>query len=125
MLPAPHRLRRGDDIRRTVRRGRRASRGVLVVHLHTDPDAHPAAPARAAFVTGRSVGSSVVRHRVTRRLRELVRARLDRVPAGSRLVVRALPDAATADSARMGADLDAALAAVLTPASATAGRSGS
>jgi ribonuclease P protein component len=64
---------------------------------------------RAGFVVSKAVGNSVVRHRVSRRLRHLVSARLGTLPAGSALVVRALPPSATASSAELGADLDAAL----------------
>ena len=39
----------------------------------------------------RAVGPAVTRNRVRRRLRHLLRDRLDRLPAGSRLVVRVLP----------------------------------
>jgi ribonuclease P protein component len=102
-------MRRREDFTLVVRRGRRAGRSTLVAH-YLDPDAGPAAPpARVGFVVGRAVGGSVVRHQVIRRLRHLVRDRLDRLPAGSRLVVRALPPAAAADSAELGRDLDAAL----------------
>ena len=73
----------------------------------------PARPARAGFVVGRAVGNSVVRHRTVRRLRHLVGDRLDQLPAGSILVVRALSPAAVADSATLGRDLDAALARLL------------
>jgi len=55
----------------------------------------------------------VVRNTVTRRLRALVRDRLAGLPAGGSLVVRALPAAATASFAELGADLDASLARVL------------
>ena len=73
----------------------------------------------------KAVGNSVVRHAVTRRLRHLVAPRLGALPAGSRLVVRALPASATASSAALGEDLDAALrralrARELRPASADA-----
>jgi hypothetical protein len=64
-------------------------------------------------VVGRAVGNSVVRHRTVRQLRHLVRDRLDRLPTGSMLVVRALPPAAAADSAALGRDLDAALTRLL------------
>ena len=57
----------------------------------------------------KAVGGSVVRHAVARRLRHLVRPRLTLLPAGSRLVVRALPDSATASSDQLAVDLDAAL----------------
>ena len=52
----------------------------------------------------------MVRNTVTRRLRALVRNRLAGLPHGTVLVVRALPLAASATSAQLGADLDACLA---------------
>lgn len=61
------------------------------------------------FVVSKAVGGSVVRHQVARRLRHLMRDRIDGLPPGSDLVVRALSPAATASSAELGADLDAAL----------------
>ena len=73
------------------------------------------------FVVSRAVGGSVVRHTVARRLRHLVRARLHRLPAGSSLVVRALPASATATSDQLGSDLDAALDRVLRKVPTAAG----
>jgi ribonuclease P protein component len=66
-------------------------------------------PPRAGFVVSKAVGGAVVRNQVKRRLRHLVAARLDALPPGSTLVVRALPAAADADAAALAADLDAAL----------------
>ncbi|HVW43760.1 MAG TPA: ribonuclease P protein component [Amycolatopsis sp.] len=108
MLPAAARLRRSEDFREVMRRGSRAGRRRLVVHAlpASNPPAHRA---RAGFVVSKSVGNSVVRHRVTRRLRHLVVDRLGTVPDGSSLVIRALPPAAEATSAELAADLDAAL----------------
>jgi ribonuclease P protein component len=108
-------LRRSQDFTETVRRGSRAGRPLLVVHLDASPadaTAHRSRPGddpRAGFVVSKAVGGSVVRHAVVRRLRHLVRPRLGTLPPGSRLVVRALPDSATATSAQLAADLDAAL----------------
>ena len=62
-----------------------------------------------AIVVGKSVGNSVVRHRVTRRLRAVVRDELHRLPAGADLVVRARPEAAAADSDGLRRDLAAGL----------------
>jgi ribonuclease P protein component len=67
------------------------------------------APVTAGFVVSRAVGGSVVRHRVQRRLRHLVAARLGDLPAGTRLVVRANPGAASATSLELAADLDRGL----------------
>ena len=114
MLPAPARLRRREDFSLAVRRGSRTGRATLVVHyLAPDPAAGQASTARVGFVVGRTVGNSVTRHRTVRRLRHLVRDRLGRLPAGSILVVRALPPAAAADSVALGRDLDAALTRLL------------
>jgi ribonuclease P protein component len=123
VLAAPHRLRRAADFPVVVRRGARSGRSTLVLHLllaegeagaHPDPVPFPAAtPARVGFVVPKSVGGSVVRHAVSRRLRAQIADRLSVLPAGSRLVVRALPPAADAPSAVLGRDLDAALERVL------------
>ncbi len=72
------------------------------------PSDPPPGP-RAGFGVGRAVGNSVCRHRVTRQLRHLVRARLDRLPGTADLVVRAKPEAAGADAVALGRDLDAGL----------------
>ncbi len=86
--------------------GRRTRSGPLVVHsLWTTSGESP----RAGFVVGRRVGNAVVRNRVRRRLREQVRARLGQLPAGTMLVVRALPEAASASSELLGQALDDAL----------------
>jgi ribonuclease P protein component len=60
-------------------------------------------------VVGKAVGNAVTRNQVKRRLRHLLRARVTTLPPAAVLVVRALPASAAASSARLGADLDAAL----------------
>ncbi len=82
----------------------------MVVHVRRFPVADRP---RAGFVVSKAVGGSVVRHRVVRRLRHLMRPRLDQLPPGVGVVVRALPPAATATSAELAADLDAGLQAAL------------
>ena len=111
MLPRPARLHRSADFTEVVRRGRRATRPTLTVHLL----AGEAGPVRAGLVVSKAVGGSVVRSTVSRRLRHLLRDRLDALPAGSRLVVRAAPAAASAPSRVLGADLDAALTRLQRP----------
>jgi ribonuclease P protein component len=103
-------MRRSEDFSAAVRTGRRSGRTCMVVHLRVD--AGDCAP-RAGFVVSKAVGGAVVRNAVTRRLRALVRVRLDRLPAGCDLVVRALPLAAQASSAELGTELDQCLATLL------------
>jgi len=78
--------------------------GAEAVHATVGP-----AGARAGFVVGKAVGNSVVRHRVTRRLRAVVRQELHRLPPTADLVVRARPEAATASSDILHRDLTAGL----------------
>lgn len=100
-------MRRHVDFTSTVRRGRRGSARRVVVHLEAGT---PAGATTVGFVVSKAVGGAVERNLVKRRLRGLVAPRLDALPAGSRLVVRALPPAAGATSAELGQDLDRALA---------------
>jgi ribonuclease P protein component len=126
VLSAAHRLRHPRDFSAVIRRGVRAGRPALVVHLLL-PDGAAGAddpvvdlppmpatpldlPVRVGFVVPKTVGNAVVRNQVVRRLRPVLAARIDRVPPGSRLVVRALPPAAGASSARLAEQVDSALA---------------
>ena len=115
MLPASHRLRRSADFRSTTRSGLRAGRAALVVHVATAPATATAIgpdQARVGFTVGRSVGNSVTRHRVSRRLREAMRPLVADLPPGSRIVIRALPQAATASVADLREQIASALASV-------------
>jgi ribonuclease P protein component len=93
----------------TIRKGRRAGSGTLVVHLaRPDSEDRP----RVGYVVSRAVGNAVTRNRVKRRLRELVREQGEVLPAGSFLVVRALPPAAAASYAELRSDLARCLSRV-------------
>lgn len=121
MLAQRHRLTGAQDFSSTVRGGSRKGSATLVAHLRAPAESRdgaatattrptePTRPPRVGFVVSRAVGNAVVRNRTKRRLRHLVSARLTQLPDGCTLVVRALPAAADADSARLGADLDRVL----------------
>jgi ribonuclease P protein component len=106
-------MRHSADFAAAVRDGARVRRGSIVVHLDRSLPGAERGPL-VGFVVGKSVGTSVVRHRVTRRLRAVMSARLGHLPRDSRVVVRALPAAASLPSADLAADLDAALARLTT-----------
>ena len=121
------RLRRSRDFSLAVRRGKRSARPTLVAYTWQAGLAAPAdlgsgraadgmpdgvridVPARVGIVVGAAVGGAVTRNRVKRRLRHLLRARVDRLTSGSLCVIRALPAAATADYHQLARDLDFAL----------------
>ncbi|MEV0892957.1 ribonuclease P protein component [Promicromonospora sp. MEB111] len=112
MLPAAHRLRRSVDFERTVRRGTRAGRSTLVVHLLVQdenvPDQGSGTP-QVGFVVSKAVGNSVQRNLVKRRLRAAAFGQLSMLPSSARAVVRALPPSADATYADLDRDLDSCL----------------
>jgi ribonuclease P protein component len=112
MLGRANRLTEGPQFAATIRRGRRAGSTTLVVHLWECGAPSEDEP-RVGLVVGKAVGGAVSRNQVKRRLRHLVRGRLDELPRGTLLVIRALPPAAAASSAALDADLAAALRRVL------------
>ncbi|MFI6297824.1 ribonuclease P protein component [Nonomuraea sp. NPDC050790] len=105
MLSPSSRMRRGEDFAAAVKRGQRAGRPTLVAHLRVSGEEEPL----VGFVVSRAVGGAVVRNRVKRRLRHLMRERLDRLPRGSLLVIRANPPAASAPAEILAGELDTAL----------------
>jgi ribonuclease P protein component len=107
LLTAVHRMRNSEDFSVTVRRGVKAGRMHLVVHVL--PDATRRTEPEVGFVVSRAVGSAVVRNRVKRQLRHLMQSYVDRLPPGCRVVVRALPPAGDAPAATLNADLEQAL----------------
>ncbi|WP_182619861.1 ribonuclease P protein component [Promicromonospora sukumoe] len=120
MLPAAHRLRRSVDFERTVRRGTRAGRSTLVVHLLVQDekvsDPGSGTP-QVGFVVSKAVGNSVQRNLVKRRLRAAALGQLSVLPSSARAVVRALPPSADATYADLDRDLDACLRRAVTRAS--------
>jgi ribonuclease P protein component len=118
MLPAHNRMRRRQEFTLAVRRGKRAGRPRLVAHLLVADESAASLPADnlgtegnplVGFIVSKAVGNAVVRNRVQRRLRHLARDRVDRLPRGSLLVVRANPLAADAPSTDLATDFDSAL----------------
>ncbi|MEV5000463.1 ribonuclease P protein component [Nocardioides sp. LML1-1-1.1] len=119
MLDAGHRLRDPELFRAAGRRGLRAGSRTVVTHLLLRPErqvvgmpgprAGAATTPRVGFVVSKAVGTAVVRNRVKRRLRHAVRERIEGVPAGSVLVVRAQPAAAGSSYPELVADLDRCL----------------
>src|SRR5690625_645356 len=118
MLSPQNRMRRSAEFTAVLRSGRHAGREALsVAYLapSAESDSPAASPPRVGFAVGRSVGNAVVRKRVQRRLRHLMRARLSLLPAGSLLVVRAKPLAASLGYDTLAAQLDGAIAAAMRP----------
>ena len=84
----------------------------MVVHANST-DARAGQPPRVGIVVSKGVGNAVVRNRTKRVLRPLMNARIERLPDGLDVVVRANPDLAGTATATVAQDLDRLLATVL------------
>jgi ribonuclease P protein component len=92
-----NRLSRSRDFDAVYRHGRSVSSRFLV--LYWFPQEEPSEP-RFGFSVPRAVGNAVARNRIKRQLREVWRARLERIPHGHDyvLIVRpGLPEAVQAN----------------------------
>lgn len=104
-------MRSGDDFRRTIRSGTKGAQPTLVTHVVLKPSVPgTGGHTSVGFVVSKAVGTAVERNRVKRQLRHLMRDRIDSLPRGSRVVVRALPASNGAGSATLSQHLDLALA---------------
>ncbi|MCV7310775.1 ribonuclease P protein component [Mycobacterium paraffinicum] len=105
MLSARNRMRRSTEFDATVKHGVRASQPDIVVHVRREGDHHVATAPRVGLIVGKSVGSAVERHRVSRRLRHVARSVLGDLQDSDQLVIRALPGSRTASSERLAQEL--------------------
>ncbi len=86
MLPKTNRLRAGSDFNRITKAGVRASSENIVIYASLGEQEQP----RVGFIVNRSVGGSVSRHLVTRKLRHNFATHIPSLPKQSMLVVRVL-----------------------------------
>jgi ribonuclease P protein component len=84
-----HRLSRSRDFDAVYRQGRSTSTRFLVLYWFERED--DPGDSRLGLAVPKAAGNAVARNRIKRQLRELWRARLDRVPAGRDYVLIAKP----------------------------------
>jgi ribonuclease P protein component len=100
VLSARNRMRRSTEFDATVKRGVRAAQPDVIVHVRQDDECDDDGP-RVGLIVGKAVGSAVERHRVSRRLRHVVRTMLPDLNHSDRVVLRALPGSRNVSSARL------------------------
>jgi ribonuclease P protein component len=84
-----HRLSRSRDFDAVYRQGRSTSTRFLVLYWF-DREDEPGEP-RLGLAVPKAAGNAVARNKIKRQLREVWRARLDRVPGGRDYVLIAKP----------------------------------
>ena len=107
MLPARNRMRRSADFGFTVRSGVRAAQPDLVVHVNRQMRTAASDSPQIGLIVTKSVGGSVARHRVARKLRHAARDVLAELGPTDRIVIRALPSSRDASLSRLEQQLRA------------------
>ncbi|MFT4042446.1 MAG: ribonuclease P protein component [Gordonia sp. (in: high G+C Gram-positive bacteria)] len=121
MTAASHRVLRGSEFSRTLKRGVRVSTRDLVIYVLVLPREWPDVANRRTdiatrggpwlgLIVSKAVGSAVVRHRVARQLRVAFRDVVGHCPdQETSVVIRALPTSSGASTADLSAQLRDAL----------------
>ena len=89
MLPADARLTASSDFARATKSGIRVTTQHFVGYLYLSPVTSNGS-AKCGLIISKSVGGSVKRHRVARKVRHAVAPTISSLPTGSLLVIRAL-----------------------------------
>lgn len=93
MLASQHRMRSTREFQTVRRNGKKVLIPGLVIHIYLGM--YGATPSRVGLTVGKDCGNAVQRHRVSRRVRATMGPVLGLLPAGTGLVVKALPQVHT------------------------------
>ena len=89
MLPKNARLTVSADFARATKSGTRVTTENFVGYLYISPVTNHDLP-KCGLIINKSVGGSVTRHALARKVRHAVSPQLNKLPSGSLLVIRAL-----------------------------------
>ena len=90
MLAALHRMRSSADFQRVRRNGKKVVMAGLIMHVYTGM--YPGRSTQVGLTVGKDCGNSVQRHRTSRRIRAAIRPVVPKLPPGTGVVVKALPE---------------------------------
>lgn len=93
MLPKNARLTSSEDFARATKSGLRVTSENFVGYLYISPattSVSESVSAKCGLIINKTVGGSVVRHGLARKVRHSVAANISKLPQGSLLVLRAL-----------------------------------
>ncbi len=98
MLPKNARLTASADFARATKSGTRVTTENFVGYLYISPVTNHDLP-KCGLIINKSVGGSVARHALARKVRHSVSPNLAKLPTGSLLVIRALAKNNVSDAA--------------------------
>jgi ribonuclease P protein component len=89
MLPKINRLTSSKDFQTVTKNGVRVYSDAAVIYALANPTSQK--NAQVGFIVSKVVGNSVVRHKVSRHIRNVVKEILETIPGNIQIVIRALP----------------------------------
>lgn len=90
MLPNSARIKSSADFARVTKSGRRVTTESLVAYLLIEPSKTKSHESKLGLIISKTIGNSVVRHRIARQVRHASFELLNTLPIGSMLVIRAM-----------------------------------
>ena len=89
MLPKKNRLTSTKDFQKITKTGVRVYSDVAVIYALANPTSQK--NSEIGLIVSKVVGNSVVRHKVSRQIRNVVKEILETIPGNIQIVIRALP----------------------------------
>ena len=89
MLPKKNRLTSTKDFQNVTKTGVRVYSDVAVIYALANPTSQK--NSEIGLIVSKVVGNSVVRHKVSRQIRNVVKEMLETIPGNIQIVIRALP----------------------------------
>lgn len=89
MLPKKNRLTSTKDFQNVTKTGVRVYSDVAVIYALANPTSQK--NSEIGLIVSKVIGNSVVRHKVSRQIRNVVKEILETIPGNIQIVIRALP----------------------------------
>jgi ribonuclease P protein component len=89
MLPKQNRLTSTKDFQNITKTGVRVYSDVAVIYTLANPTSQK--NSQVGLIVSKVVGNSVVRHKISRQIRNIVKDQLQNIPGNIQMVIRALP----------------------------------
>ena len=89
MLPKKHRLTSTKDFQNVTKTGVRVYSDIAVIYALANPTSQK--NSEIGLIVSKVVGNSVVRHKVSRHIRNIIKEILETIPGNIQIVIRALP----------------------------------
>lgn len=89
MLPKKNRLTSTKDFQNVTKNGVRVYSDIAVIYALANPTSQK--NSEIGLIVSKVVGNSVVRHKISRHIRNIVKEILETIPGNIQIVIRALP----------------------------------